>query len=54
MIYLDADEIMSLLSVKRSKAYTIISTLNKELSSLGFITVKGKISKKYFCERIHI
>ena len=45
-------DVQNILGVGKSKAYQIIKKLNDELSGNGFITVSGKVSKKYFNERI--
>lgn len=34
-------------------AYKLIKQLNLELEQKGFITIRGRISKKYFEERIY-
>lgn len=46
-----AEDIQRILDVKRTKAYAIIKTLNAELEEKGYMTVKGKVSKKYFHQR---
>lgn len=50
--YYTAEDVQKLLGIGRSKAYYIIKQLNDELKSKGFITVAGKVSKKYFRERV--
>lgn len=47
-------DVMKMLGIGRTKAYIIISDLNKELRDKGKITIAGKISKKYFEERVLI
>ena len=47
-------EVQELLGISRSKAYQIIKELNSELSQEGFITINGRISRKYFLERTRI
>lgn len=49
--YLTCKEVMEITGVRESKAYQFINTVNKELTSKGFITVAGKVSKKAFFER---
>ena len=46
-------EVMEVMGVGESKAYKIIKKLNKELNSKGYLTVSGKISSKYFEERVY-
>jgi sugar-specific transcriptional regulator TrmB len=52
-MYFTAQEISELIGVSRSQAYKIIQNLNVELEAKGFITVQGKIPKKYFAERYY-
>ena len=40
------------LGVSESYAYKIIRQLNEELEKKGFITISGRVSKKYFAERL--
>lgn len=51
--YYDASEVEELLGVGSSKAYRIIKQLNQELEEQGYITIAGKIYKKYFHERTY-
>lgn len=47
-------DVMSVLRISQSKAYQIIRKLNKELEGKNYITVSGRISRKYFEERLNI
>ena len=51
--FLTAAEVADYLGVSVSKGYKIISQLNAELREQGFITVSGKVSRKYFEKRIY-
>lgn len=53
MIY-TAHDIARILSISASKAYKIIQEMNGELKSQGYITISGKIPRKYFEERTHL
>lgn len=53
MAFFQVEDVMALLGVSKSKAYKIIQSLNKELSKKGYITVAGKVPKKYFCEKFY-
>lgn len=50
--FYNVQEVCRILGVGKSKGYEIIKTLNRELSKQGFITVQGKVSKRYFEERV--
>ena len=39
--------------ISRSKAYGVVRQLNDELKERGLITLNGKVSRKYFMEKIY-
>lgn len=49
-----AEEVAAILGVSRSTAYREIKRLNAELEAQGYITVTGKISKRYFQEKSYL
>lgn len=51
--YYTNKEVQILLGVAETKAYQIIRQLNRELEEKGYITVKGKVSRRYFNERFY-
>lgn len=51
--YYRVDDVMNMLEVKETKAYQIIRKLNNELKEKGKIVVAGRVSKKYFDERMY-
>lgn len=51
--YYTKEDVMQLLGVKVDMAYKVIRKLNKELDEKGYITVAGRVSKKYFDERYY-
>lgn len=50
---LNVHDVMAALEISESKAYGIIKQLNQELDAKGFITIRGKISRVYFEEKIY-
>lgn len=50
---MDAQDVAEALSVSESTGYQIIRRLNQELAEAGYITVRGRISRAYFEERIY-
>jgi len=46
------DDVAEELSVSKSYAYKIVQKLNAELKTLGYMTVSGRINKKYFMEKV--
>lgn len=41
-------DVMNELGVKRSKAYSILKQLNKELEKDGYVAIRGKIPRPYW------
>ena len=52
--FYNAQEISEILQVSMSYAYRLIRDLNTELSGQGKITVRGKISRRYFDEKVYM
>lgn len=52
-IFYSAEEVADMLDVSMSQAYTMIKKWNKELADRGFITIAGKVNKKYLQEKIY-
>ena len=46
-------DVAGYLDISESMAYKIIQKLNKEMKEQGYITIAGKISRKYFLERVY-
>ena len=44
---------MEVLGVSQAYAYKLIRQLNEELQDKGFVTIRGRVSRKYFEERIY-
>ena len=51
--YYDVSDVSTRLGVSVSKAYKIIRLLNDELRAMGYLTVAGRVSRKYFEQRIY-
>ena len=52
--FYNAQEISEILQVSMSYAYRLIRDLNTELAGQGKITVRGKISRRYFNEKVYM
>lgn len=48
-----ADEVANELGVSIPYAYKLIQKLNEELKKKNYITISGRVSKRYFQERIY-
>ncbi|MBP3854432.1 MAG: hypothetical protein IK990_02310 [Ruminiclostridium sp.] len=51
--FMKVDEVMRELGVSKPLAYKLIKNLNDELSQKGYITVSGRVSRKYFEEKVY-
>lgn len=52
-LYLTADEIAGMLGVSKGHAYAMIRDCNKELKAGGYLTVAGKIPRKFFGQKYY-
>ncbi len=52
-LFISASEVAKLLGISQSKSYQICKTLNDQLRKQGYITVAGKVSARYFEEKIY-
>ena len=51
-LFLTAREVAVYMSVSVPMAYKIIKRLNDELDSQGFLTISGKVNRRYFESKI--
>lgn len=51
--FMTVDEVAEILGISVSSSYKIIRSLNLELKKLGYITICGKIPRKYFEKKIY-
>lgn len=52
-MFIQVDEGCELLGVSRSKAYLLMRQLNEELKQKGYMTIAGKVSRKYFMKKFY-
>ena len=50
--FMGVDEVATELEVSKSFAYKIMRELNTELKKKGYLTVSGKVSRKFFMEKL--
>ena len=50
--FMGVDEVAKELEVSKSFAYKVMRELNAELKKKGYLTVSGKVSRKYFLEKL--
>lgn len=51
-IFMRVTDVAEELGISKSYAYKIVQRLNEELKSMGYLTVSGRVSKKYFMEKV--
>ena len=47
-LFLTADDVSKYMSISKPMAYKIIKKLNEELGSKGYLTISGKVNRRYF------
>ncbi len=52
-IFIKADEVAKILDISKPYAYKLIKSMNDELKEKGFITISGKVSRRYFEEKFY-
>ena len=50
--FMRVDDVADELGVSKSYAYKVIQQLNTTLKEMGYMTVAGRVSKKYFLEKV--
>ena len=50
--FMRVDEVAKELSISKSYAYKIVQQLNAELKSLGYLTISGRVNRKFFMEKL--
>ena len=52
-IYITANELTEILGISVGHSYKIIRSLNKELDKKGYLTIAGKLPRKYFYDKYY-
>ena len=52
-MFMKADEVAEILGVSKAHAYKIIKKLNEQLKKQGYMTLTGKVSRKFFQEKFY-
>ena len=52
-ILMNAQEVAEALGVSKASAYKMIHVWNERLQKMGYTTVSGRISRKYFQEQFY-
>ena len=52
-IFITAQELAEMLGISKPYAYKLIKQMNSKLRDKGFITISGKVSRRYFEEKFY-
>lgn len=52
-MFMSVDEVVEELGISKPFAYKLIRQMNSELKAKGFITINGRVSRKYFMEKFY-
>ena len=50
--FMRVEEVAAELGVSKSYAYKIVQKLNAELKAKGYLTISGRINRRYFLEKV--
>ena len=50
--FMRVDDVARELGVSKSYAYKLIQRLNAELREKGYLTISGRVSRRYFIEKL--
>ena len=50
--FMRVDDVATELGISKSYAYKIVRRLNTELKDIGYLTVAGRVNKKFFLEKL--
>lgn len=51
--FITAQEMAEECGISISKAYEIIRDMNADLKAKGYLTIRGKVPRKYYLEKIY-
>lgn len=52
-IFISAQELANELGVSKGKAYKLIQGWNERLEQMGYTTVRGRVSRKFYLEQMY-
>lgn len=52
-LFVKVDDVAKELGISKAHAYKLIRSMNGELQKQGYITIAGRVSRKYFEERVY-
>ncbi|MDO5433006.1 helix-turn-helix domain-containing protein [Eubacterium sp.] len=52
-MFISAEEMAKELGISKSFAYKLMREMNEELQKKGYLTIAGRVSRKYFEEKFY-
>ena len=52
-LFVRAEEVANELGISKPYAYKLVREMNEELKQKGFITIPGRVSRRYFEEKFY-
>lgn len=52
-VFIKADKVAEELGVSKPHAYKLVKAMNEELKKAGYITIAGRVSRKYYEEKFY-
>lgn len=49
--FMSVEEVAQELGISKSHAYKIVHRLNAEMQELGYMTIAGRVNRKFFMEK---
>lgn len=50
--FMRVDDVAAELGISKSYAYKIVQRMNAELRNMGYLTIAGRVNRKYFMEKV--
>ena len=50
--FMRVEDVAAELGISKSYAYKIVQKMNAELKSMGYLTIAGRVNRKYFMEKV--
>ena len=52
-LFIRAEEVAGALGISKPYAYKLVREMNEELKQKGFLTIPGRVSRRYFEEKFY-
>ena len=52
-VFMSAEEVAEAMNISKAYAYKVIQRMNKKLEQKGFLTMQGRIDRKFFCDQFY-